>query len=51
MDLLLNVLGLLLIVSIALLGITASGLLAAKRMAHGNPPDLSTDATERKTES
>ncbi|HWU33073.1 MAG TPA: hypothetical protein VN108_09370 [Marmoricola sp.] len=51
MDLLLNVLGLLLIVSIALLGITGSGLLAARRMARSDPPDPSTDATERKTES
>lgn len=51
MDLLLNVLGLLLIVSIALFGIAGSGLLAARRMAHANPPDRSTDAIERKTES
>ncbi|QIZ97783.1 hypothetical protein [Leifsonia sp. PS1209] len=51
MDLLLNLLGLLLIVGIALLGIAGSGLLTAKRMAEMSEPTLNTDTPERNTES
>ncbi len=51
MDLLLNLLGLLLILGIALLGIVGSGLLTAKRMAETNEPTSNTDTTERNIES
>lgn len=51
MSLLLNLLGLLLIVGIALLGIAGSGLLNAKGMAMTNEPTLKTGTTERNTES
>ncbi|WP_271177225.1 hypothetical protein [Leifsonia poae] len=51
MDLLLNLLGLLLIVGTALLGIVGSGLLTAKRMAETNEPTPKTDTAERNTES
>lgn len=51
MDLLLNLLGLLLILGIALVGIVGSGLLTAKRMAEMNEPTPKTDTTERNTES
>lgn len=51
MDLLLNLLGLLLIVGIALLGIAGSGLLTAKQMAETTEPTLKTNTTERNTES
>ncbi|MGO4535192.1 hypothetical protein [Leifsonia sp. 2MCAF36] len=51
MDILLNLLGLLAIVGIALLGIIGSGLLAARRMAEISQPDPRTDPTERNTES
>jgi hypothetical protein len=47
MDLLINLLGLLGLIGIALLGIAASGYLAAWRMREAQEPELSTDSTER----
>lgn len=51
MDLILNLLGLLGLICIALLGIAASGYLAARRMRETQEPELSTDPTERNQES
>ncbi|HEY5222320.1 MAG TPA: hypothetical protein VIJ18_04620 [Microbacteriaceae bacterium] len=51
MDVLLNLLGLLLMVGIALLDGVGSGLLTAKRLAETNEPTSKTDTTERNTES
>ncbi|MFP3466941.1 hypothetical protein [Leifsonia sp. SIMBA_070] len=51
MNLLINLLGLLGIICVALLGIAASGYLAARRMRETNEPEPSTDLTERNTES
>ena len=42
-DLILNLLGLLTLISIALLGIAASGYLAARRMRESQEPEPSTD--------
>lgn len=50
-DLILNLLGLLVLISIALLGIAASGYLAARRMREAQEPEPSTDPTERNQES
>ena len=51
MDLIFNVLGLLALICVALLGIVASGYLAARRMSETNEPEPSTDPTERNQES
>lgn len=51
MDLLINLLGLLGLICITLVGILASGYLAARRMRPATKPDASTDSTERNTES
>lgn len=51
MNVLINLLGLMALICVALLGITASGYLAARRMREANEPEPSTDLTERNTES
>jgi hypothetical protein len=51
MELVLNLFGLLGLICLALLGIAASGYLAARRMAETNEPEPSTDPTERNQES
>ncbi|WP_431219332.1 hypothetical protein [Leifsonia xyli] len=51
MDLLINLLGLLGLICIALLGIAASGYLTARRMREAQEPEPSTDPTERNQES
>lgn len=51
MNLLINLLGLLAIVGLALLGIAGSGLLAARRMTETHEPDPTTEPTERNKES
>ncbi|MEN2742897.1 hypothetical protein ABCS02_34430 [Microbacterium sp. X-17] len=51
MNLIFNLLGLLGLICIALLGIAASGYLAARRMREAQEPESSTDSTERNQES
>lgn len=51
MNLILNLLGLLGLITIALLGIAASGYLAARRIREAQEPEPSTDSTERNQES
>lgn len=51
MNLLINILGLVALVAIALLGILGSGLLAARRIAETNDSATRTDTPERNTES
>lgn len=51
MNLILNLLGALGLVTVTLLGIVGSGLLAAKRMADQIQPQPKTDPTGRKSES
>jgi hypothetical protein len=51
MDLLVNLLGLLGLICITLLGVAASGCLAARRMREAPEPEPSTDPTERNKES
>ncbi|GAA4137055.1 MULTISPECIES: hypothetical protein [Bacteria] len=51
MNLIFNLLGLLGLIFIALLGIAASGYLAARRMREAQEPEPSTDPTERNQES
>ena len=51
MDLIFNVLGLLALICAALLGIVASGYLAARQMREAQEPQPSTDHAERNTKS